>query len=436
MSSIRDLKRERGDLVKEMRDLKAKADKEGRFMNTDEKKKFDDLDKRQAELFEEIESEERLQGLEKWGATPETTRVVEGTEPGGHRSKMTSNSQFKRKYRDLFSGGTKDGGFGSFRDFLLAVSGKHLDERLVRTMSTNPPSQGGFAVPTEFAREIFDSALELEIIRPRARVYGMTSSELRIPAFDSKNHSSSLYGGLTSQWVGEGDTATDSDAKFRQVLLKSKKLAIYSRVTNELLSDSPNFQAAIGDAMVSAVAFSLDDAFINGDGAGKPLGILSNPALITVLKEGGQSAGTIVTANLVKMLSRIYPSYINENLIWIANPKCMSQLLSLTIGASSSYVPVLEREGGRYFCLGYELFFSEKCPTLGAVGDVILCNPSVYGIGLRQDVALDRSQHVGWQNDTTGFRAILRADGESLLDGPITPKNGDTLSWSVVLEAR
>ncbi|MBX7137352.1 MAG: phage major capsid protein [Oligoflexia bacterium] len=61
---------------------------------------------------------------------------------------------------------------------------------------------------------------------------------------------------------------------------------------------------------------------------------------------------------------------------------------------------------------------------------------NAYGIGLRKEVAVQSSEHVGWQNDETGFRAILRADGQALHNEAITQKNGATLSWCVALEAR
>ncbi len=61
---------------------------------------------------------------------------------------------------------------------------------------------------------------------------------------------------------------------------------------------------------------------------------------------------------------------------------------------------------------------------------------SQYSLGLRKVMSIDKSQHVGWQTDETGYRGILRADGQGRWDQVVTPKNGDTLSWCVTLAAR
>lgn len=47
--------------------------------------------------------------------------------------------------------------------------------------------------------------------------------------------------------------------------------------------------------------FKVDDAIINGTGAGMPVGILNSKALVTVPKEPGQAAGTITVQNIVNM---------------------------------------------------------------------------------------------------------------------------------------
>jgi HK97 family phage major capsid protein len=79
---------------------------------------------------------------------------------------------------------------------------------------------------------------------------------------------------------------------------------------------------------------------------------------------------------------------------------------------------------------------SEKVPVVGDLGDLMYVNFSQYSIGLRSDVRLDASQHVHWTTDEEAFRCILRADGQGTWDAPITPKNGDSLSWCVALAER
>ncbi len=83
-----------------------------------------------------------------------------------------------------------------------------------------------------------------------------------------------------------------------------------------------------------------------------------------------------------------------------------------------------------------EVLATEKLPGLGTKGDIMLVDFSQYSIGLRKEVVLQKSMHVGWQTDESGYRVILRADGQGRWSKVVTPRNGDTLSWCVTLAAR
>jgi len=56
----------------------------------------------------------------------------------------------------------------------------------------------------------------------------------------------------------------------------------------------------------------------------------------------------------------------------------------------------VQEESGKFTLLGKEVLFTEKCPALGAKGDLILADLSQYAIGMRKEIALDRSNVPGW----------------------------------------
>lgn len=85
-----------------------------------------------------------------------------------------------------------------------------------------------------------------------------------------------------------------------------------------MLADYSGMNALIMGAMAQAIAWHLDDAFLNGDGAGKPAGVLTNPALIAIAAESGQAADTNLYANMVKMLSRLAPESW-PTAVWVAS---------------------------------------------------------------------------------------------------------------------
>jgi len=43
-------------------------------------------------------------------------------------------------------------------------------------------------------------------------------------------------------------------------------------------------------------------------------------------------------------------------------------------------------------------------PRIGAKGDLILADLSQYAIGMRKEIALDRSNVPGWMEDMTDYR--------------------------------
>jgi HK97 family phage major capsid protein len=331
-------------------------------------------------------------------------------------------------------------GFKNFNDYLTVFSSGKYDERLnIRaTASESVPSDGGFStMPEMFAAWILDASLESEIVRPRATVWPMKSESLKVPGWDSGTHSSSLFGGLTGTWLAELGAATEVFAKMRQINLQVKKLACYTAASNELVADGVDYERQIQDALVKTLSWYMDYAFIQGTGSGQPLGIINSPSLVTVSKESGQVASTIVFENCVKMYARLAPQCM-ANAIWIANQTCVPQLLtmSLSVGTGGAPIqPAVLQSNGQFSLLGKPMLFTEKCPALGSLGQLLLVDPTQYAIGLRKEVSLDKSIHPGWSTDTSSYRAIVRVDGQGMWDKAITPKAGNTLSWCVALAA-
>jgi len=356
---------------------------------------------------------------------------------GGKGVCLTKES---KKFANMFGGSRNNGGFKNFNDYLTVVHSGRYDERLggiSNVMTEGVPSQGGFAVPEEYAGMLLDDSIENEIVRPRAQVWPMLSETRKIPAWDGKSHASNLFGGLAGVWLGEGATATRQDAKLRLMQLTANKLAIFSQASNELLADGTDFENQLGQAMIKALGWSMDYYFLQGNGAGQPLGLINDPALISVAAESGQVSGTILYENLVKCFARLAPQCIN-NSVWIANSTTIPQLLTLTIsmGVSGSHIPVMTESDGSFKILTRPVIFTEKLPACGSKGDIVLCDLSQYAVGLRKEVSLDKSNVPGWLQDSSDYRTIVRLDGQGTWDGPITPKNGDSLSWCVAIAAR
>jgi HK97 family phage major capsid protein len=315
-------------------------------------------------------------------------------------------------------------------------------QRVRNAFSSNVPSEGGFLIPETLRSELLSISLEMSIVRSRARVIPMESLRVPFPAIDSTSNVSSVYGGVVGYWTEEGAALQASQASFSRVVLDAKKLTAYTEVPNELISDSViSFQAFLDQIFPEALGFYEDDAFLTGTGVGEPLGALAagNTAMITVAKESGQPADTIVWENIVKMYARMLPGSL-ARAVWIVPPNAFPELatMALSVGTGGSAIWLNNgAEGPPMTILGRPVIISEKVPPLGDLGDLSFVDFGFYLIGDRQAMSATSSEHYKFGNDMTAYRIVERVDGRPWLQSAITPKNnGDTLSPFVQLAAR
>ena len=231
----------------------------------------------------------------------------------------------------------------------------------------------------------------------------------------------------------------EKNPKTRQVKLSCKKLTGFMRLSRELFDDIPGGGSQVVDIAAKGLSWYRDKAFLKGTGAGEPQGILNSACLVTVAKETGQSASTIVYENLTKMMSRMFAGSF-KNSVWVAHQTCIPQLLQLTIavGTGGAFLPVLTKtKNGQFEILTRPVVFTEKTEPLGTKGDIMLCDFGQYVIGLREEMRLDFSPHVYFATDEIAARLIERHDGMPLWSEALTLEDGSTtVSPFVTLAAR
>jgi HK97 family phage major capsid protein len=332
------------------------------------------------------------------------------------------------------------GGFKNSNEFFTVLESGRYDDRLIQAVMTEgSPSEGGFSVLEPLSAKWLDMSLMTEIVRPRATVWPMTSSTLKVPGWDMLNMTGGqMFGGFGMEMVGEGGTATVQGGKLRVIQLTCVKGMIYTEVSGELSADGLNFEQQLEMALVSSISYGMDKQFIRGTGASQALGILNSNSLITVSKQAGQLQDTIVYENLADMWARMYPEG-RKRCVWIANHDCLPQLLQCSIpltGVAGQFYPVMNETNGRYFIFGQEVLFSPVMSALGDLGDIALVDLSQYCIGIRKEMSIDRSIHPGFQRDVNSYRIIVRFDGQPAWNSTMTPEYGAAMYWAVCLEDR
>lgn len=311
------------------------------------------------------------------------------------------------------------------------------------------PSAGGFAIEAQYAQDLVGIAYEEATIAPLCdrRETQAPLADVNVPAIDETSRADgSRWGGTLAYWSTEAASVTASMPRFKNLAFSAKKLIAVVVVSNELFADVPMLDAHIRRAYAAELSFNLDLVILRGDGAGKPLGFLNSPALITIAKQTGQASATIVAANVSQMWTAL-PAPSRRRAVWLVNEDADTQLeqLTLTVGSAGApaatavamYMPA-GANGNEYPLLkGRPVLAIEQCPQLGTLGDIVLADLNHYVLidgGNKPAISAD----CLFLEDQTVFRFVLRVDGTSAFASPISPYNGSPNKRSpfVALAAR
>jgi len=346
--------------------------------------------------------------------------------------------------------------FGSFGEQMAAVMragvpGGTVDPRLrvqgaATGLNETVSSDGGFLVQQDFSSELLQQVFETGILASRCRRIPISGNAngIKIPGVDETSRASTRSGGVLAYWKDEAALKVASKPKFRMIDLQLKKLIGLCYATDELLQDAAALEGYIKMAFVEEFGFQVDDSIINGTGAGMPLGILNAGCLVSVAKETGQKAATILAENIMNMRSRLFASS-RQNSVWLINQNIEPQLHSMSLAVGTGGVPVYMPAGG-LSNLPYDTLYGrpvipiEQCPTLGTVGDIILADfARGYILAEKGGIQTDMSIHVQFLYDESVFRFVLRVDGQPVRSTTLTPYKGgasDTQSHFVALATR
>lgn len=294
------------------------------------------------------------------------------------------------------------------------------------------PSDAGFLVPTELATEISKAASDSGQLRNRCRIIEATGNSIQLPRLAETSRADGQR--LAVAWVDEGDDIEGVVPKFGRTELRLNKLACYVSVTDELLEDNSAMTGTVSAIVGAALAWELDNQIFRGSGVGRPLGVLSSPALITVDPELAQAADTINGANLEKMLVALHPASL-RSACWIVNSEALPQLLAAKTGDHRAMVPATA-PGQPDMLIGRPILWTEQSSALGDLGDIVLADLGEYTL-FEKKVKETLSLHVRFLQDEGLFRFVLRVNGQGSWPSALHPAHGTGLkSPFVALAAR
>lgn len=443
--SLDDLNDKLINLKDAAKNIQAKADAENRPLTGDEEseitKIFDAFEATEAE----IERRKGIAGMENRlsegrgrQTDGEGAAEVDPATPANAKNATTRAQNASRKVGSRVDPIQDVGkwGFRSSGEFLMAVKnssqrGANVDPRLIANAAPGTYGQegtgadGGFAVPPDFRTQIVQKIMGEDSLLSQTDQMQSSSNTITFPVDETTPWQSA--GGIQAYWDGEAGQKTTSKPQLGEVTVKLAKLIALVPLTDELLEDAPAMAAYVNRKAPEKINWKLNDAMLNGSGAGQMLGILNSAGTVVVPAESGQTADTFTFNNALKLYTSLTPS-ARAKAKWFMNPDVEQQLIGMSFRDNTTYpTPVYLPAGtvaGQPFStlFGRPVVFTEACQALGDKGDVVFGDPGAYLSvvktgGIRSDVSI----HLWFDYDITAFRFVLRVGGQPWWNSKIQP---------------
>lgn len=285
----------------------------------------------------------------------------------------------------------------AYKDAMLSAMRSNF-RNVSNVLQEGVDADGGYLVPEEYDRRLID-VLDGENIMRSLATKITTAGQHKINIAATKP---------ATAWIEEGGALSFGDATFDQIYLDAYKLHVAIKVTEELLYDNAfGLENYIITQFGKALANAEEDAFLNGDGKGKPTGIFAKTG-------GGQIAGTLTAAiksddliDLVYGLKRPY----RKKASFIMNDATLASLRKLKDNNGAYIWQPSYKEGEPDRVLGYAVHTSAFAPTNAiAFGDY-----SYYNIGDRGSRSFAELREFFAGNGMVGYVAKERVDGKLIL---------------------
>lgn len=391
MSKILELREKRAkawDAAKQFLDAKRGADG---MLSEEDTATYDKMEQDVMNLGKEIERLERQAAIDaelsKATSTPLTGKP--GAKMGKDEKEKTGRASDEYKC-----------------SFWNAMRVKAPMPSVLNALQEGTDSEGGYLVPDEFERTLVEALEEENVFRTLAHVIRTSSGDRKIPVVASKGSAS---------WVDEEGAYQESDDAFSQVSIGAYKLGTMIKVSEELLADSVfDLEAYISKEFARRIGSREEESFFNGDGKGKPLGILA----ATGGAEVGVTAAsaTAITADEVIDLFYSLKAPYRKNAVWLLNDATVKQIRKLKDSTGQYLWQPSLVAGTPDTILGRPVKTSAFMPTAAAGAKTIAFGDfKYYWIADRQGRTFKKLSELFAATGQVGFMGTQRVDGKLIL---------------------
>lgn len=190
-------------------------------------------------------------------------------------------------------------------DSFIRLGIERMPQHEIKSLTASTGTSGGYTVSPTYLNEIQKNLVLYSAIRPLARVMTVGTTPVLLPKRSAIGSGS---------WVDEGSPSPAAQSTYDQQSFGVYEFAAHSDVSNRLLEDSTfSVESLIAEDLGLIFGQSESQAFLYGDGVGKPSGLLLNTDVPTI---PGVHSLAPVTANLLIEMLYSLPTAYAQNAVW------------------------------------------------------------------------------------------------------------------------
>lgn len=388
MNKILELREKRAKLWESAKAfLDARRDDKG-LVSAEDTATYEKMEQDVIDLGKEIDRLEKQAVLDLELSKPTSTPL--STKPGNGMEKMKegrASDEYKKAFWNV-------------------MRTKNPKSEVFNSLSIGDDTEGGYLVPDEFERTLIQTLEEENIFRKLAKIIQTSSGDKKIPVVVTKG---------TASWLDEGEEYEESDSVFGQTSIGAYKLGTMIKVSDELLNDSIfNIESYISTEFARRIGAKEEEAFLIGDGVGKPTGLFN----ATGGAELGITAGSATTITADEIIDLVYSlkAPYRKNASFIMNDATIKAIRKLKDGQGQYLWQPSLTAGTPDTLLNRPVYTSAYAPIIEAGAKTIAFGDfGYYWIADRQGRSFQRLNELFATSGQVGFLGSQRVDGKLIL---------------------
>jgi HK97 family phage major capsid protein len=283
------------------------------------------------------------------------TAIARGSHGGGEKSEKTdeATAEYKGKLLGFLRGNVNE-------QEIKQAEKKYLQ---AKAMSVDSDANGGFLVTPEMSAEIIKKEYESSPMRAISSVTTISSGSLKfLEDLDEAD----------AEWVSEQGTRNETNTpQLKMIEIPVHEMSAKPKVTQTLLDDAMfNLESWLSGKVAEKFGRKEATAFVAGDGAGKPKGILSyaNGTGFNQIQQVKSGHATLLTGDgLIDLQASLKASY-QANAMFLMKRLTEAEIRKLK-DSEGRYIwqPGLS-QGAPSLLLGKPIMWADDMQAVGASG--------------------------------------------------------------------